>query len=94
LWEMTEPSPYASLSEFARRLRASDQPAARLLAVNDLTLQQAQEHALADKGVRLAVTRADGNRVDFAAGESGHRLTAELAYQDGRWLVLSITEAK
>jgi hypothetical protein len=94
LWEMTEPSPYASLYEFTRRLRAGDQPGARSLAVSDLSLQQAQEHDLASKGVRLAVTGAEGNRVDFAAGETGRRLTAELAYQDGRWLVLSITEAK
>ena len=62
--------------------------------VNDLTLKQAQEQGLADTRARLAVISADGNRVDFAAGESGRGLTAELAYQDGQWLVLSITEAK
>jgi len=93
LWEMTEPSPYASLYEFIRRLRAGDQVGARLLAVNDDVLVQATAHGLAEPGVRLVVDKAEGNQITFSAGDTPGPLAAEMEEQGGQWRVSRIAEA-
>ena len=93
LWEMTEPSPYASLHEFIRRLRIGDRAGARLLAVNDSVIEEAFACGLAEANVRLLVDSVAGQRIAFRAGDAARRLVAELAEQEGRWRVLSITDA-
>jgi len=90
LWEMTEPSPYASLYEFTRRLRVGDQGNARLLAANDAIIEQALEHGLADASMHLLVDRVEGQEIRFFAGDPARHLVAELLEQEGQWHVLSI----
>lgn len=92
LWEMTEPSPYASLYEFIRRLRVGDQDNARLLAANDVVIEQALEHGLADVSIHLLVDSVEGQTIVFFAGDPAHHLVAEMLEHGGQWQVLSIAE--
>lgn len=48
LWEVTQPSPYATLFEFLRRLRAGDEDGAMELAVGPEVIEQAQDLGLDD----------------------------------------------
>jgi len=92
LWEMTEPSPYASLYEFTRRLRVGDQGNARSLAASDAVIEQALEHGLADVNIHLLVDSVEGQEIKFFAGDPARHLVAELLEQEGQWHVLSIAE--
>jgi len=94
LWEMTEPSAYASLYEFTRGLRTGNQAMVRMLAGSGTVVEQAREYGLADTSVRLVVESAEGGKVGFTAGETARQLAAELAIQEGLWRVLSITEVR
>jgi len=92
LWEMTDPSPYASLYEFTRRLRFGDQGNARSLATNDAVIEQALEYGLADENMHLQVESVEGQTIRFLAGDPARYLVAELLEQGGQWYVVSITE--
>lgn len=94
LWEMTEPSPYASLYEFTRRLRAGDQAGARILAADDSVIEQALAYGLAEASVRLLVDSVEGQEIAFFAGDAARPLVAELVEQDGGWRVFAITESQ
>jgi hypothetical protein len=55
LWEITQPSPYASLFEFLRRLRAGDEPGALELVAEPSVLDQAVALGLDDTMVTYMV---------------------------------------
>ncbi|MFQ6000271.1 MAG: hypothetical protein ACE5LG_01220 [Anaerolineae bacterium] len=55
LWEITQPSPYASLFEFLRRLRAGDEPGALQLTSDLSVVEEAEALGLDDPAVTYEV---------------------------------------
>jgi len=55
LWEITQPSPYASLFEFLRRLRAGDEPGALRLTSDPSVVEEAKALGLNDPAVTYMV---------------------------------------
>jgi len=55
LWEITQPSPYASLFEFLRRLRAGDEAGAMQLTSDPLVVEEAKALGLGDPAVTYEV---------------------------------------
>ena len=55
LWEITQPSPYASLFEFLRRLRAGDEPRALQLTSDSSVVAKAKVLGLDDPAVTYMV---------------------------------------
>jgi len=91
LWEMTEPSPYASLYEFLRRLRSGDLAGALELG-SDAAIRQAVDLGLDNPDLLLIAENAEGPQVIFYTQEAIQRLRAELTQRDGTWYVQTIVK--
>jgi hypothetical protein len=95
LWEITQPSPYASLFEFLRRLRAGDEVGALQLTSDPLVVEEAKALGLDDPAVVYLAQGEPGQPEDtllFSTEDLTRKFVATFAQpsEGEHWLLTDI----
>ena len=96
LWEITQPNPYASLFEFLRRLRASDEPGALQLSGDPSVIEEAKALGLEDGAVTYMVEWGPESQatLSFSTEDLTRRFVATFMQpsEGEHWLLTDIGE--
>jgi hypothetical protein len=92
LWDVAEPSPYATLVEFVERLQREDMDGAESLAANPTAFEAALAFDLQRPDRRYQVVEASDNRVRFRDVEATYEAVFRAPDQPGGdWLINGIS---